>query len=232
MTKNIVKPAVIGFGSAYLLYKNIWVSLGFAMVFAVYGFFNKKRYEKDRQRKMQMCFLDFLICLEPLLGMSGTFAGTFAEAVDDYRRFHGEDELCKFLDSAVNDFRINTSTSNVLSKLAFGINLEDSDAFARSMAICEKTGGNPLEITGKTTELLVGRARILRDIHTSLSGRMFEQKVITLMPFMLLGILSSAAGSYLEPMYTTAAGRIVMSAAGFLFVLQWVIGKKIIDIEV
>lgn len=216
----------------YMLYKSIWVSAGGMIAFALYGFLNKRELEKIRDKRIQSRFMDFLLCLEPLLKTSGTFSGAFSEAVLDYKRFHGSDEVSKHLDAAVNDFRMNSGTAEVLGTLAEKLGIEDAGAFAGSMAVCESTGGNAVEVTARTTELLVGRIRIMCDISTVLSGKIFEQKIITLMPFFLLGLLAAAAGSYLEPLYTTGAGRIIMTSAGGLFLIQWLIGKKISDIEV
>ena len=232
MIKKIVFSGICGFCMLYMLYKNIWISSGGMIAFALFGVLNKREFEKERLKRIQARFMDFLLCLEPLLKTSGTFSGAFSEAVLDYKRFHGNDEVSKCLENAVNDFRMNSGTSEVLGALAEKLNIEDARAFAGSMAVCESTGGNAVEVTGRTTELLVGRIRILCDINTVLSGKIFEQKIITLMPFLLLGILASAAGSYLEPLYTSGTGRIVMTAAGLLFLTQWLIGKKISDIEV
>lgn len=232
MIKRMIVSGICGMCIFYMLYKNIWISLCGMIVFALYGGLNKRNFEKTRKRRIQMRFMDFLLCLEPLLKTSGTFSGAFCEAVLDYKRFHGNDEVSKYLEKAVNEFRMNSSTSEVLGELAEKLNIEDARAFAGSMDVCESTGGNAVEVTTRTTELLVGRIRILCDINTVLSGKIFEQKVITMMPFILLGLLAAAAGSYLEPLYASAAGRVVMTAAGFLFLAQWIIGKKISDIEV
>jgi len=232
MIKRVGVMGAIGFITAYLLFRNIWISMCGMLVFVVYGVLDKRDYIKNRNEKMQSRFLDFLMCLEPLLKTQGTFYGAFSEAAADYRRFHGKDDVSIFIDSAVNEFRLNMPTAEILGKMAERLNIEDARIFAGSMAVCESTGGNAVEVTGKTTELLVGKARILCDINTLLSGKALERKIITIMPFVLLAVLSVSSGSYLEPLYSTAAGRIIMIAAGALFILQWFVGRKFMDVKV
>ncbi len=232
MVKRICMTGILGFCSVYLLYKNVWISMVGMLIFVLYGVMNKKGLEEDRNKRIQAKFLDFLMCLEPLLKNSGTFCMAFSEAVSDYKRFHGGDELSFYLDAAVNDFMINISTSDVLIGMAKKMQLEDAYAFAKSMTICELTGGNAVEVTERTTELLVEKIRILCDINTNLSGKVFEQKIITIMPFMLLGLFAVTAKSYLEPLYNTFEGKIVMTIAGVLFLGQWFIGEKITSIKV
>ncbi len=232
MVKRIGINGTIGFIAAYLLYKNIYVSIFAMLVFVLYGVLEKKDFIKNRKERTRAKFLDFLMCLEPLLKTHGTFCGAFSEAVIDYKRFHGKDELSIYLDSAANDFKMNMPTVEILGKMADKLDIEDAYIFAGSMVVCESTGGKAVEITEKTTEILVGKTRLLCEINTLLSGKVFEQKIITAMPFAMLCILSVSARSYLAPMYTTAAGRIVMTAAGVLFLFQWYIGRKITDIKV
>lgn len=232
MYKKTCVNGILGFFTTYLLYKSLWVSLAGMIIFILYGLIDKKSIEEDRVKKIQAAFLDYLMCLEPLLKTSGTFCKAFSEAVSDYKRFHGTDELSVYLDAAVNDFMMNSSTSEILKRMADKLDIEDAYSFAQSMSVCEITGGNAVEITEKTTELLVGKIRILCEINTVLSGKVLEQKIITMMPFILLGLFTISAKSYLEPLYSTSEGKIVMSIAGVLFLTQWLVGKRITSIKV
>jgi tight adherence protein B len=231
MYRRLSLLGAFGFIAAYLLYDNLWLSIAGSLVFALYGIINKHEYIKAAKRRIRACFLDFLICLEPLLKTCGTFSGAFTEAVADYGRFHGKDDISRILGSAANEFMINKPTGEILWRLASKLDIDDARLFAGSMAICESTGGDAVEIIERTTELLVGNTRLICDINTSLSGKLFEQKVITAMPFILLGMFRAVSSSYLEPLYTTAYGRIIMTAAGTLFLAQWSLGKKIADIR-
>ena len=232
MHKRIFVLSILGFAAAYLLYDKLWVSIIGSVIFALYGILDRRDYIKSLKRKTRDNFLDFLMCLEPLLKTSGTFSGAFTEAVADYIKFHGNNDISRILVAATTEFRLNKPTGEILGKIAGRLDIEDARMFAGSMAICELTGGNAVEITEKTTELIIGKTRILCDINTSLSGRIFEQKIITAMPFILLGIFRMASGTYLETLYTTDQGRMIMTAAGLMFITQWFIGKKIADIRV
>jgi len=232
MAKRIILAGLLGAAAIYMLYKNIWASLIGSAVFIAYVIWDRKSIKENKNKKLQTRFLDFLMCLEPLLKTSGTFFQAFREAALDYRRFHGKDYISACLDAAVNDFRMNIPTSEALGKMAEKLDFEDARAFADSMTVCETTGGNPVEITGRTTELLVAKIRIVNDINTVLSGKIFECRIITLMPFVLLGLFSLVSDSYLEPLYSSMIGRVIMTVAGALFLLQWLLGKKLVNIEV
>lgn len=222
----------IGFASVYLMYRSIAVSVIGAVVFTAFSLMDKKTIKTERDIIITNRFLDFLICLEPLLKSSHTFSHSFTEAVSDYVKIHGKDLIYVLLQNAAREFGMNSSTSVVLKKMAVGMDIEDAYLFAGSISACEETGGNIVEVTKKTSDLLSGKIYIKRDINVIVSGKKFEQKIISAMPFLLLLIFSLSSHSYLEPMYETTAGRLAMSAAGFLFLAEWYLSKKITEIRV
>lgn len=232
MIRRMGLYAAAGIISAYLLYRNIWVSAAAMVIFSGYAFLSRKNSKTEVIRKVRERFLDFLMCLEPLLKSSETFSRAFTEAAADYRRFHGKDKLSKYLAAASNDFHLNKPTHEILISLAEKTEIEEARTFAQSISICESTGGNAVEITGRTTGLLIWKMRILCDINTMLSGRKFEQKVITVMPFLLLTLFFFTQESYLEPLYSCPEGRMVMSVAAALFLGQWIIGRRLMEIRV
>ncbi|MBN2558528.1 MAG: hypothetical protein JXB33_07235 [Clostridia bacterium] len=231
LRKHLIRGAV-GFSSLYVLYKSIPVSMAGAVVFVLFGILDKKEHKKARDADLTDRFLDFLICLEPVLNSSGAFPGLFAEAAADYRGIHGGDSMCKYLEDAVKGFRMNNATSDVLYEMACGIDIEDAHMFAASISACERNGGNLVEITRRTTGILSGKIHIKRNIEVMISGRRFEQKVITAMPIALVMVFSVTAGSYLAPLYSSFAGRLAMSAAGLMFLAQWYFCKRIAEIGI
>ena len=231
INKHIVR-GIIGFAAGYVMYKSIIMSFTGMALFVLFSFLNRQESVKLKKQLMTERFLVFLTYLEPLLMTSGTFSRFFTEAVSDYRQIHGKDELYAILYSAVNGFRLNLSTSTVLADMAVRLNVEDAYLFAGSVSICESAGGNLIAVTRKTADLLGGKIKIIREINIILSGKRMEQKIITIMPLFLIGLLSIVSESYLAPIYETTAGRVVMSAAGLLFLAEWVLCKKITGIKV
>ncbi|MFO7611116.1 MAG: hypothetical protein R6W99_01325 [Clostridia bacterium] len=231
LRKHLLRGAA-GFSSLYVLYKNIPAAMVGAVVFILFGILDKKENKKARDADLTDRFLDFLICLEPVLNSSAAFPGLFAEAVADYKGIHGGDSMCRYLEDAVKGFRMNYITSDVLYEMARNIDIEDAQLFAASISVCERNGGNLVEITRRTTGILSGKIHIKRNIEVIISGRKFEQKVITAMPIALVMVFSMTAGSYLAPLYSSFAGRIAMSTAGLMFLAQWYFCRKVADIGI
>ena len=59
-----------------------------------------------------------------------------------------------------------------------------------------------------------------------------EGKLITVMPVVLILFLSVVSPEYIEPLYGTTAGRIVMTAVIIIMVFAYVLVERITAIEV
>jgi tight adherence protein B len=93
-------------------------------------------------------------------------------------------------------------------------------------------GGNLVEIVKNTTNILGDKMEIKNEIDVLLAQRRFEKKVLNAMPIALVFILSMTAKDYIEPVFTTLLGKIVMSIAIGLIAISWFISERIMDIDI
>jgi len=232
MLRVHVIRTLMGFAMGYLLYRSVPLSIPVAILFLAYSIIGKDTTVKKKKRMMSGKLREFLICLEPHLGTSGTFPKAFEGAVKDYERMYGKDELYGSLSVCNTGFSLNESTGEVLVSMARRIDIEDAYLFAESIDICEDTGGNLMEITKHTIGMISEKIRLEKDIETVLASCRLEQLLISVIPAAILVLLSVGADSYLSPLYVTTGGRIAMTAAGFIFCISWIAGNKITRIEV
>ncbi len=59
-----------------------------------------------------------------------------------------------------------------------------------------------------------------------------EAKILTIAPIFLVFMLSIFSPDYMKPMYETIVGRLLLLLGVILLVLNYFIGKKIIDIDI
>ena len=59
----------------------------------------------------------------------------------------------------------------------------------------------------------------------------FEQKIMNLMPFFIVFYVDVTSPGFFEPMYRTAAGRVVMTACLGMYLAACVISQRILQIE-
>ncbi|MBN2851423.1 MAG: hypothetical protein JXQ23_01655, partial [Clostridia bacterium] len=98
--------------------------------------------------------------------------------------------------------------------------------------ICMSMGNNMAENILNTTTLIKNKIELEKTIEVMITEKKSEQMIVSIMPFLIIAIFLLTASDYIMMMYTSAAGKLVMSAAGLLFLIQKIISRKIVEIEV
>ena len=93
-------------------------------------------------------------------------------------------------------------------------------------------GGDLEKIIGHTTEILTDKMSIEREIRAITSKKKKEGRIISMMPLVMLLMLNIFSYSYIEPLYSTFAGRLIMSGALAAMVFGIYLMEKISDIEI
>ena len=120
----------------------------------------------------------------------------------------------------------------LLRDLAVRSGSEDISDFVQVYITCRNMGGNLEKIIGHTTEILTDKMNIDRVIRTITSQKKVEGRLISAMPLIMLLMLNIFSFSYIEPLYTTLLGRILMTGALAASVYGVYLMEKIADIRV
>lgn len=198
----------------------------------------EKRWRKanaDKRRKeLSVQFKDMLFSL------SASFqAGRhMAEAIDEAR--------VNLLDIYPASAPINTELDLMVKRMGYGgesdrsvlfdfarrSGSEDAMNFADVYYTCLTTGGDLCRVVNRTAEAILEKMTIRREIDTLMAQKKYEAKLLTIVPFLILLYLRFSSPDYLMPLYSTAAGLCVMTAAlgALAAALFW--NEKIMDIEV
>jgi tight adherence protein B len=129
-------------------------------------------------------------------------------------------------------FGMNEPVEEVMLDFATRTDIEEIVTFADILAASKRTGGNLIEIIKNTSKTISEKLEFRMELDVLLAERKFEQKVMGLFPFLIILVLSAMAPDYMEPVFNTFLGNLVMTCILVVFVIAWQIGAKIVDIEV
>lgn len=218
--------------ATYLLYRNLPVAVFAGLAAATWSCLDKKRRKTNKRRQAELDFSQYLTCLLPLFSVARPLGKTLVMAADDYAGIHGESPFLRSVRKALHQANMNRDPGKGFDALAEEFGMEDLRLFAHVLALCEKSGGNIAESIRTSMEMIRDKIMIRLEIDTILAEKNMERKIITVMPLGILALFSLTAPTYLDPLYMTWSGRIAVTLAGLLFLLQWFLGKRISSIEV
>ena len=91
----------------------------------------------------------------------------------------------------------------------------------------KRSGGNIAEVIKNTSAIINDRIEVGQEVDTMLAERKFEQKVLNIVPILMILMLSATAPEYMSPVFSTGTGRFTMSVSIVLLALAWLISSKV-----
>ena len=126
---------------------------------------------------------------------------------------------------------ISVPVEQLFQDLAVRSRIDDIATFASVLVIAKRTGGNVCEIFQNTWDIFCTRIDTMREIRAGVSSRRFEQNIMSVVPFGILGYVQISFPEFLSVMYGNVIGVFFMSGCLAVYLAAWVLGKKILDIE-
>lgn len=199
----------------------------------VIPFFQKTELIKKRKEKLLNEFKDFLRILKSFLEASYSVENSFALSIKEMTMLHGKDSMMiKELRSIVAQLKLNKPIDKVFKKFADKTHVEDIIDFSEVFIISKLHGGNISKIISNTINVINDKIEVKIEIDTVTASKRFEQKLMNLLPFLIIIYMNISSSSFLMPLYTTITGRLLMTFALVVYFISVKISKNILDIEV
>lgn len=226
--------AVVIFIVGFIFYRNVLLACLLCPVALKYPKIKNKEIIQKRKKALNHQFKDLLYALASSISAGKSVERAFADALNDLLMIYPEPNTHIIIETQIiiRKLAVNEPIEVVLQDLAKRSHLEDIENFVDVFHTCKRTGGNMVEIIKNTSNIINDKIEIKEEITTMLSARMFEQKVLNIMPIAIIVLLSVSAADYMAPVFSTLVGRVVMTLAIILLLAAYYISKRIMEIEV
>ncbi len=148
------------------------------------------------------------------------------------RLFHHEKhptELAK--EKIVRGIEMHYPTERLFQQYAKDTGLEEIQEFASVLTIARITGGNVVEILKNSMDHLQSRMDAVEELQVSLSGRIFEKNIMMAMPFGVLLYLRLANPEYVNCLYDSLLGNLLMTGVIGIVLACFFWTEKIMNIK-
>jgi len=226
--------AVFLFFVAYVFYQSIVLSALVAPLAFFYPRIKAKEIIVQRKKELALQFKEALYALSSSLMAGRSLESAFKEALKDLYLLYPNSQTYIIQEFTYISRRIdmNVTIEDALVDFAQRAHLEDIDSFVDVLLISKRTGGNIVEIIKNTSTIIGDKLQIKQEIDTLLAEKKFEQKILNVMPIVMILLLTWSTGDYMGPVFTTFFGKLIMTIAVLLLGLAYYLSKKIMTIEV
>ncbi len=217
----------------YLFFRSMW---GLLLIFPVgwlcFSKEKKRKLEKLRQT-LHYHFKEAVSAIHTSVLSGHSLENSVKEAYLELEKAYGKsDVMVQELHMMCNQISLKIPVEELFADLGSRSKIDDIITFAHVIRIAKRTGGNLNQILQATWNTLSEKIETRQEIDAQLAAKKFEQNIMSLMPACIILYLQLTMPSFLLEMYTTSVGRIVMTFSLILYAAAYLLGSKIVDIEV
>lgn len=149
-----------------------------------------------------------------------------------------------FSDDIYEFKHINFELKRWINELEMGLKLEDIliefsnrsedqslKDYAKMVSLSSKTGSKLYEVIVNTNQVLQERKELKTEISILVAEKKLEQRLMSLMPILIIIMLKSTAPDFIAPLYNGMEGRIIMTLVLGLFTLSYFWSKKLAELK-
>ncbi len=197
----------------------------------------KNRKEKKCENRIKMLrddFKDFIVSFSSSLQAGYTIEQAIATGREDLALIYPGQErvLPKELSWMEHQMKLKVSCEALFENFASRCGLEEVRSFSVILTIGKRQGGNLVQITRQAAEQISKKIQVQKEVEQTVAGRVMEKNIMFCMPYFMLFYLRVTNGAYVEVLFTSVWGRVIMAVS---LIVLWIAGKwadKLIGIRV
>ncbi|QHI71069.1 type II secretion system F family protein [Aminipila terrae] len=190
----------------------------------------KIKQQKDLLRHQ---FRDLLYSLSSSVSSGRQMSEALIEGSKNLSYIYDEGEPImvelKYMTTCIKESRITDEM--ILKDFAYRSGVEEIISFADVYSTCRATGADVGDMIAKAAEIIMDKMTIDREIKTITAQKKAEAKIITSMPMVIIVFLNFVSPGYLDSLYHTFAGHIIMTAALGTIIISYYIMNKILEVR-
>ena len=239
MTKSekmftIVVATIALFAVGYVFYHSLILSALLALFAVKAPKIRTRQIIDKRKNQLSLQFKDMLYSLSSALSVGKSVETGIRDSLQDLQVIYPDPEtdILVELGLILRGLGMNNTIEDMFGQFAERAHLEDIDNFVDIFVTCKRTGGDLIEVMRSTSNTIGDKIEVKQEIETMISGKKYEFNFLMILPVIMVLFLTLTSGDYMAPVFTTIVGRIAMTAAIAIFALAYVVGSKIMKINI
>lgn len=217
----------------YFFYQS-WLACVFLIPVFVF-FVREKRKEEAKKRRLELSlqFKDLVLALSANVKAGYSIENALRESYRDMELLYSEDSpVCMEVRHMLRGLENNVVLEQLLYDLGVRSHVADIMQFADIFLIAKRSGGNLTEILEKTAAVMEQKMETDKEIQIMISSKKMEQKIMNMVPFMIIFYIGTTSKGFFDVLYHNAIGVAVMTVCLFFYGMAYLLSKRIVEIEV
>lgn len=230
---DILQGTILVFVFSWLFYDTFFAVL---FLLPLIWFWHKERAQtrkKKREEQFLKQFREWILLLASSLSAGYSVENAFGQSYRELQLMFPKgglmlEELRCMLAKADN----NQSPETLLYELAGKYSLGEVESFAEVFRTARSSGGSLNAIIRSSASRMAEVMDTKREIDTLLSAKVYEQKIMTVMPAAVLLYIRIGSEEFLNGLYHNPAGAGIMTLCLGIYLSAYLLGKRMVQFEI
>ncbi len=219
--------------AAFIFYRSIIPFLIFLPFVFFYGKYRKRIISDKKRKELAYQFRESILSVSNALNAGYSVENAFLEAYSDMNDMFGRDAyITEEYRTIAKRLKNNEAIEIIIRDLAKRSGIEDINDFADVFAASKRTGGDMTKIIKRAASNISDKMDVKREIDTILSSRKYEQRIMEIIPFAIIGYLGVTSPGFIDVLYHNVTGAVIMTVCLDIYLTGFIFAEKIMRIEV
>lgn len=231
LRENLVdlgKGALITGLFAFFFYHSVWALPPMLPVGWLYLQRSRHHRRRRKSRELLVQFKECLLAVAASMRAGYAVENAFTDSMADLRTMFGEgcamEQQLKLLRQGLGN---NVPLEALLAEMGQRSGLEEMQEFAEVFAIAKRNGGNLPVMIDAACGSISRRLAVEEEMETLLSARKLEQRVMNVMPFMIVWYVEVSNPGYFDMLYGNLTGMALMTVCLGVYLAAYALSEKI-----
>lgn len=206
------------------------------MLIPVGMLFIKKEYRElmDKKRNdISLEFKEFLLLACTSLRAGYSVENAFINSYGDMKKLYGEHSaVCDLIKEISVARRNNQSISKVIIDMGELTKIEDIRELGGIYELAYTGAGAMNMVMERCAHAMVSKLEAKNEMYLSINEKIFEMKVMSIMPFIIVLYISLTSRGYFDALYNNLTGLLIMSLCMGIYVAAYYWGSRLTNIEI
>lgn len=230
---TVVAAAVLGLGGM-LFFRSTFMAVLLACMAPLYPYTLERTLRHRRQEALTAQFGVALQAMAASLRAGASLRTAVERAAEDLDRLLAGQTLRPMVEELRRveaDLQKGLSLEEALIRFRERVQLEDVADFVGAILLCRVRGGNVAVVMASIAEIIQDKITIRQQILTLTAGKRSEANMITFGPPAMVVAMGFLAPDYLAPLYEQFIGQVMLGLGTVLIAAAFLIGRKVLEIE-
>lgn len=218
---------------SYVFYNSLWGVIPLSPIFIVFFQIRKATLIKKKQSAFRLQFKDAIHAISAALNVGYSVENSIREAQKELEiLYKKEDPILREFRYMVRRLDMNVTAENVLLELAVRTGDEEVWTFATVFGVAKRSGGDMIVMIQTAVGRITEQVELLREIETLITAKKLEFHIMTVIPICMLFYMRLSFPELLRVLYGNLFGVVLMSVCLLVYLLAYLAGRHMVEVEV